>query len=264
MFPRLIQVCIVTGLSLGYHELWGQRVVPLNQMSEAHRRLSELGDLRLKTYSIHGLAPLVVLFTEAPETASEVERRYRQQLTSTLIWNIERLHASLFSLHPRHKSGNSDDQMKQDALAAFQIFRDMQPWARPDLFIGFADGARAAAQMLLRDSLPAGLVALAPLTSSDRGTRAQDALWLELLRPADHPRPVMVLESMCNGPFTWLAQAAFQRRQTILILAQYDGWLSQRTTSACPKTPTRPMMDYDLISMVIDWMSREHTLRFPT
>lgn len=266
MFPRLVLISIVMGLSLMHQELWGQREIPPEQMSEAHRRLNKLGDLRLKTYSIHGLAPLVVLFTEAPAEASEVERRYRHQLTSILIWNIERIHASVFSLQPRHKSTDTNhlDQMNQRAVAAFEVFRQMRPWNRPDLFIGYADGARAAAQLLLRDSLSAGLVALVPSAPRDSASMAQQALWEELLRPADHPRPVLVLESMCNSPFTWLAQVAFQRRQTILILPQYDGWLSQRTTSACPKTPTRPMMDYELISMVIDWMSREHTLRFPT
>ena len=265
MFPRSVLISTVMGLSLMHQELWGQREVPPEQMSEAHGRLTKLGDLRLKTYSIHGLAPLVVLFTEPPSTASEVERRYRYHLTSSLIWNIERIHASVFSLQPRHQSTDTHhlDQMNESALAAFEVFRQMQPWDRPGLFIGYADGARAAAQLLLRDSLSAGLVALVPSTPKDSSSMAHHALWEELLRPADHPRPVLVLESICNSPFTWLAKVGYQRRQAILILPQYDGWLSQRTTSACPKIPMRPIMDYESISMVIDWIRRAHTLRFP-
>jgi hypothetical protein len=263
--PRLTILVAVLGFGPTQQELWSQQEVPLAQMREPYRRLRALGELRLKTYSIHGLAPMVVLFTEAPASGSEVERRYRHQLTSSLLWAVERLGVSLFSLHPTPQAPGTShvDQMKRDALAAFEIFRGMRPGQRPQVFIGFAEGASAAARLLLRDSLSAGLVALVPSTPGDSATTAQEVLWQELLAPTDHPRPVLVLESMCNTPITWLAQASFRRRQTVLMLPQYDGWLSRRTTSACPRTPAYPVaMDYELTSIVIDWLRR--TVGFPS
>jgi hypothetical protein len=258
-----IAVCAL-GIGLTPQELWGQQEVPPAQMPEAYRRLQELGELRLKTYSIHGYAPLVVLFTEAPQSASEVERRYRHRLTSVLLWSIGRIGVSLFSLHPTSYASDSVQvgQMKRQAFAAAEVFRGLRPGARPQVFIGFADGAAAAARLLLRDSLSAGLVALVPSTPGDSATAAQEVLWQELLRPSDHPRPVLVLESMCNSPTTWLTQVPFRRRQTVLMLPQYDGWLSQRTSSMCPKTPVDAVgMDYELISIVIEWLRR--TVGFP-
>jgi hypothetical protein len=258
-----ITVCAL-GAGLAHQELWGQREVPPAQMPEPYRRLQKLGELRLKTYSIHGFAPLVVLFTEAPASASEVERRYRHQLTRMLLWSIERLGVSLFSLQPTSQSvdGFRVDQMKRQALAAFEILRGLPPGGRPQVFIGFADGAAAAARLLLRDSSSAALVALVPSTPGDSSTAAQEVLWEELLRQSDQPRPVLVVESMCNSPTTALTQIGYRRRQTILMLPQYDGWLSQRTSLACPSTPVRAVgMDYELTSIVIEWSRR--TVGFP-
>jgi hypothetical protein len=219
-----------------------------------------LGDLRLKTYSIHGFAPLVVLFTEAPASASAVERRYRHQLTSMLMWSIERLGVSLFSLQPISQSADGllhVDQMKRQASAASEILRNLPLEDRPQVFIGFAEGAAAAARLLLRDSLSAALVALVPSTPSDSSTAAQEVLWEELLRQSAQPRPVLVLESMCNSATSGLTRITYRQRQTILVLPQYDAWLAQRNSSACPRTPTRAVgMDYELIAIVIEWLRR--------
>jgi hypothetical protein len=133
---------------------------------------------------------------------------------------------------------------------------------RPQVVIGFADGAVAAARLILRDSLSAALVALVPGTRGNAATAGQDVVWQELRRPVDHPRAVLVLESMCNSPTSWLAQAGFRERQTVLLLPQYDGWLSRRMSSACPASPAQAVgMDYELTSTVTDWLRR--TVRFP-
>jgi hypothetical protein len=243
--------------------LWGQQQIPPAQVPEAFRGLQQLGDLRLKTYSIHGLAPLVVLFTEAPASAPEVERRYRHNLTSTLLWHIERLGVSLFSLHPtRQASESSDvDQFSQDALATFDTLRGLPPWGRPRVFIGFADGAVAAARELQRDSSSAALIALAP-SLGEGATAAQEVLWQELLSPTDLSRPVLVLESLCNIPNSGLAQVGSGRRVTLLLLPQYDGWLSRQALPACSTTPAHSAgMDYELISVLTNWLRQ--TVAFP-
>jgi hypothetical protein len=261
---RLAIVFSTLGMTPSQTELWGQQEVPADRMPEPYRRLQKLGDLRLKTNSIHGLAPLVVLFTEAPVSASKMERRYRQQLTSMLMWNIERLGVSLFSLQPTSQSVDSltVDQMKRKASAASQILRILPPGDQPQVFIGFADGAVAAARLLLRDSLSAALVALVPSTPADSSAAAQEELWEELLYQSAYPRPVLVLESMCNSATSGLTRITYRRRQTILVLPQYDAWLSQRNSSACPSIPTRTVgMDYELISIVIEWLRRTVTFR---
>jgi hypothetical protein len=258
----IIATAAVAGLS--HQNLWGQGRDATAPVPPGFRRLEELGELRLKRYSIHGYAPLVMLLTQAPASASEVERRYRQRVTSSLMWSIERLGVSLFSLNPmRHSSDKPDvNQMKHAASAASEVFRGMKPYERPQVLIGFGDGAVAAARLILRDSLSAALVALVPSTPGDAATAEQDVVWQDLLRPVDHPRAVLVLESMCNSPTTWLAQAGFRERQTVLMLPQYDGWLSQRMSSACPASPAHAIgMDYEVISIVTDWLRR--TLRFP-
>jgi len=242
----------------------GQRRDATAPVPPEFRRLEELGDLRLKTYSIHGYAPLVMLLTEAPASASEVERRYRHRLTSLLMRSIERLGVSLFSLNPmRHSSDSSDvNQMKHAASAAGEIFRGMKPYDRPQVVVGFGDGAVAAARLVLRDSLPAALVALVPGIPGNTQTEGQEVVWQELLRPVDRPRDVLVLESMCNSPTSPLAEARFRERQTVLMLPQYDGWLSRRMSSACPASPAHAVgMDHEVISMVTDWLKR--TVIFP-
>jgi hypothetical protein len=261
---RLAIVVSALGIAPAPPELWGQQEVPVDRMPEPYRRLQKLGQLRLKTYSIHGLAPLVVLFTEAPASASEVQRRYQSQITRMLLWSVERLGVSTFSLQPALQSVDSlrGDQMKRQALVAFEILRSLPPGGRPHVFIGFATGANAAARLLLRDSMPAALVALVPSTSGDSSTSNEEVLWDELLRPSDHPRPVLVLESMCNSPTTSLPHIGYRRRQTILMLPQYDGWLSQRTSLACPTTPVRGVgMDYELIFILMAWL--KGTIGFP-
>lgn len=242
---------------------WGQGRDGTVPLPPEFRRLEQLGELRLKVHSIHGYAPLVMLLTEAPASASEVERSYRQRVTNTLMWSIERLGVSLFSLNPtRHSSDRSDVyQMKHAASAAGEIFRGMQPYNRPQVVIGFADGAVAAARLVLRDSLRAALVALVPGTPGNVQTEGQEVVWQELLRPVDHPRAVLVLESMCNSPTSPLAETRFRHRQTVLMLPQYDGWLSRRMSSACPASPAHAVgMDYEVISLVADWLKR--TVRF--
>jgi hypothetical protein len=200
-----------------------------------------------------------MLITEAPASASEVERRYRQRVTSLLMGTIERLGVSLFSLNPmRHSPDTSDvNQMKHAASAAGEIFRGMKPYDRPQVVIGFADGAVAAARLILRDSLSAALVALVPGTPGNARTEGQEVVWQELLRPVDHPRAVLVLESMCNSPTSPLAEARFSQRQTVLLLPQYDGWLFRRMSSACPASPAHEVgTDYEVISIVTDWLKR--------
>ncbi len=239
------------------------RRVPTVPVPLEFRPLEQLGELRLKTHSIHGYAPLVMLLTEAPASASEVERRYRRRMTNMLMWNVERLGVSLFSLNPtRHSSDSSDvNGMKHAASAAGERLRDMKPYHRPQVIIGFGDGAVAAARLILRDSLSAALVALAPATSGNAATAGQDAVWQELLRPVDHPRALLVLESMCNSPTSALAEAPFRQRQTVLMLPQYDRWLSRRMSSACPASPAQAVgLDYEVISLVMDWLRR--TVRF--
>ncbi len=259
--PAVIVTALLAGLTC--QDLWGQREIPPAQVPEAMRNLQHLGELRLKTYSIHGIAPLVMLLTEAPASASEVERRYRHRVTSSLIWNIERLGVSLFSLNPapRHSDSSDVKGMTHAASVAGEIFRGMKAHDRPQVVIGFADGAIAAARLVLRDSLSAAVVALMPATSNATAG-GQERIWQELLRPTDRPRDVLVLESMCNTSSSWLAQADYRQRQTILILPQYDGWLSPRMSSACPASPVHAVgMDYQLTSIVMDWLKR--TLIFP-
>jgi hypothetical protein len=60
--------------------------------------------------------------------------------------------------------------MMASASKAFEVFRYLGPWDRPQVIVGFADGAAAAARLLLRDTLPAALVALAPSTKGDSAT----------------------------------------------------------------------------------------------
>ena len=248
----------------GYRGLFTMvRPVATVRVPPEFRPLEQLGELRLKIHSIHGYAPLVMLLTEAPASASEVERRYRRQVTNMLMWNTERLGVSLFSLDPTRPASDSSavDQMKHAATASGAVFRGMKPHHRPQIIIGFGDGAVAAARLVLRDSLSAALVALVPATSGKAATAVQDVVWQELLRPVDHPRAVLVLESMCNSPTSALAEARFRQRQTVLLLPQYDGWLSRRMSSACPATPAHAVgMDYEVESLVMDWLRR--TVRF--
>lgn len=250
------------GVAPGQLELWGQQQVRAANIPEQYRRLQTLGDLRLKTHSIHGFAPLVVLFTEAPATASKVERRYRHSLTTMLLSNIERLGVSTFSLQPKFQSVDTlrTDQLERDASVAFEILQSLAA-GRPQAFIGFADGGAVAAQLLLRDSSSAGLVALVPSTSGG-STMWQEDSWEELLRPRQRPRPMLIVESTCNTPTTVLGRMGYRHDQTILLVPQYDGWLSQRTSSDCPSTPVRTIgMDYELMSIVTEWLRR--TVVFP-
>ena len=211
-FPaRLLILATAAVASLAPHDVWGQRRDGTTPVPEEFRRLEGLGELRLKQYSIHGYAPLVVLLTEAPASASEVERRYRRRVTSALVGSIERLGVLLFSLNPRRHSSDSSDvnQMKHAASAAGELFRGMKAYDRPQVIIGFADGAVAAARLILRDSLSAALVALVPGTPGNTQTEGQEVVWQELLRPVDHPRDVLVLESMCNSPTSPWRRPAF-------------------------------------------------------
>jgi hypothetical protein len=179
-----------------------------------------------------------------------------------LMWNIERLGMSLFSLDPRRSDSSGVNQMKHAASAAGEILRGLQPYDRVHVVVGFGDGAVAAARLVLRDSLAPALVALVPGTPGNAETEGQEEVWQQLLRPADHRRDVLVLESMCNSPTSRLDQARFSQRQTVLMLPQYDGWLSRRMSSACPPNPAQAIgMDYQLTSVVMDWLRR--TVRFP-
>jgi hypothetical protein len=82
------------------------------------------------------------------------------------------------------------------------------------------------------------ILAVGSSTPGDVAAAGQEVIWQELLRPID-PRDVLVLESMCNSPTNPLAQAGYRQRQTVLLLPQYDGWLSQRMSSACPPSPAK-------------------------
>lgn len=238
-----------------HQDLLGQQTLGPAQVPEAFRDLQQLGDLRLKTYSIHGLAPLVVLLTEAPASAPEVERRYRHAMTSTLLWNIEGIGVSLFSLSPEV------DQATQYSGALFDILRRLPPSARPQVFIGFAQGAIAAARMLQSDSSSTALIGLAPSLGAS-ASAPQSAFWQEMVSPANHTRPVLVLESVCNTSGNGLAQVGTGQRVTVLLLPQYDGWLSRRASAACPTTPTHAAgMDYELMSLLTNWLRQ--TVVFP-
>lgn len=267
--PTMTARFLATALTLGfaYQDLSAQVLAPGAPVPPELRDLERLGDLRLKIYSIHGHAPLVVLLTEAPASAPAPERRYRHALTTALMRAIQDQGFSLFSLAPQRTPSDTaqGDQMTQNASEMFDVFRGQSVLYQPRALIGFGDGALAAARQISRESPSPAFVALVPSTGADTGSTAREALWKNLRRALEpQPRPVLVLESPCNRLFMdrWLTEYNFPWGQTILLLPQYDRWLGQRTGSACATSPPAvAVMALDLAPLVADWLRR--TVTFP-
>jgi hypothetical protein len=254
---------VVAALALLHGESSAQQRISPGDIPKEYHGLDSLGELRLKTWSIHGISPMVVLFTAAPPGSVDMEEIQRGQVTSSLLWLIDRMGVSIFSLKPRRGVGVTPaEQMQREASRAFDILEHLPPAARPRVYIGFGDGATAAARLLLHDSSSASLIALSPLAPVGGALSQQQPLMQQLLAPTAYLRTVLVIESMCNGAGAWAAQTTHTHRHTVLLLPEYDGWLADRRTAVCPTTPSRTApLTYELGYLVTDWL--QHTVVFP-
>jgi hypothetical protein len=238
--PALLLTAFV--LSSPTSQLRGQQPVDATRLT-GYERLRELGDLRLKTYSIHGLAPLVVLLTSASDDLPRELRSNRHFLTGFLLRGLDESGVSLLSLRAGYDS------------AAFDALRALPPGDRPQVVIAFGERAVAAARFLAKDSLTAAFVALAPGASMPAAELTR--IWSALLQSSKLPRDILVLESGCDSSAAWLAPVTHQYRQTALVLPDHDAWLSPKTSTACPAAPTRGVgMEYELTALVMDWVRR--------
>jgi hypothetical protein len=253
---------VILGFALLPRVSSAQQRIPPGNVPQEYRALDSLGDLRLKSWSIHGISPLVVLFTAAPPGTPNMEGLQRGQVTSSLLWLIDRMGVSIFSLQPRLAAEVTPaEQMQREASRAFDILQHLPPQARPQVYIGFGDGATAAARLLLHDSSSAALLALVPLAPVGAALSKQQSLLQELLAPTAYPRTVLVIESICNAG-AWAAQTTHTGRHTVLLLPEYDGWLADRRTAVCPTTPFRTApLTYELGYLVTNWL--QQTVGFP-
>lgn len=236
-------ILMTIALASGTSQLPGQQPVNAGSLTEPYQRLQQLGDLRLKTWSIHGLSPLVVLLTEAPTDAPLSVRGSRRQLTGFLLNGLGRTGVSLLSLRPGADS------------TAFDVLRALPPGEKPQVVIAFGERAVAAARLLVTDSLSAAFVALAPGASAPLAELAR--IWSELLQSSRVQRAILVLESGCDSSAAWLAHVEYRHRQTVLVLPQNDAWLTPKTSAACPAAPAHPIgLEYELTTLVLDWVKR--------
>jgi hypothetical protein len=229
-------------LSLPASQLHAQQPVDASKLTD-YRRLRELGDLRLKTYSIHGLAPLVVLLTAAPDTAALPLKSNRRSLTKSLMDGLGRLGVSLFSVR------SDSDSVALDALRALPLAE------QPHVIIAFGERSISAVRFLAADSFLTSFVALAPGSGAPSIDLASE--WSRMLQSRKLPRAILVLESGCDSSAVWLAQIRHHYRQTVLVLPDHDAWLAPKTSAACPTAPTSGVgMEYELATLVLDWVRR--------
>ena len=235
----LLIALALAGRASGLH---AQQPVDASRLAE-YQRLRQLGDLRLKTYSIHGLAPLVVFLTSAPDTASLNVRGNRHFLTAFLLRGLDDVGVSLLSL----RAGS--DSIAFDALRALPL------GSRPHVVIAFGERAVTAARFLAKDSSLVSFVALAPGSGASSAELSQ--AWSALLKSNKLPRAILVVESGCDSSASWLAHVKHQYRQTILVLPDHNAWLAPRTSPDCPVTPAHSVgMEYELTALVLDWVRR--------
>jgi hypothetical protein len=241
--PPSAKALIALLLFSGASQLHSQQPVDAARLGEPYQTLRQLGDLRLKTWSIHVLATLVVLLTTAPDSVPPKLRSIRRFLTAFLLRGLDDTGVSLLSVR-----AGSDS-------AAFNAFRTLPPGNQPQIVIAFGERAAAAAHVLARDSLPAALVALAPGASAPTAELSQT--WAALLQSSTLPRAILVLESACDSSASWLAHMKHQYRQTILVLPDHDAWLAPKSSADCPVTPAHSVgIEYELTALVLDWVRR--------
>jgi hypothetical protein len=262
--PARWLLLLAGGLTLLQRESNAQKPVSPEYVPKEYQMLDSLGQLRLKTWSIHGISPMVALFTDAPTGSPDMEQIQRENVTHSLLEELGRMGVSVFTLKPRAAPGvAAPEQMQREASRAFAILEHLPPPARPQVYIGFADGAGALARLLVHDSSYAALVMLAPLAPVGGVLSQQQSVLQELLDSTAYPRSVLVLESMCNGGGTWAARTRYSFRHTVFLVPDYDGWLVDRRTPVCLTTPSRTApLSYPVVLLLSSWL--RYNVIFPT
>jgi hypothetical protein len=207
--------------------------IALAQARQDDSVLAHHGHLKLRYYSIHGAAPLILILTQAPGSVAGEERRYRAMFTDLLTGDIEGRGFSHYVLR----------SVRGDTISI-----------TPSAYVGLAEGAVVAARLAIRDSLPRrALAALAPSLPAD--TRKGSPRWDEVIQAVNQELPLLLaIQSACDGPMPDALINAGRRLQRLLILPNHDSWLAPMQGTSC--TGKRPLRvpGLNVAHMVDEWL----------
>jgi hypothetical protein len=223
--------------------------------------------MKLQYVSIHGPAPLILLLTEAPREASQTERRYRQEFTDLLARYVAMRGFSYFVFRDSVGDAPVDSTPEATlerletasrkvsaALAAAQV--------PPAAYLGLAEGAVVAARLVLLDSLPRRLVALAPSLPSRSAKGAPH--WDEIARARCNGLPqLLAVQSLCDGPMPPALNTAGMKSQRLILVPNNDAWLAWMRDGSCPekREVVEMLPSLNVAQMVSEWLGS--SLPFP-
>ena len=222
--------------------------------------LAQHGHLKLRSYSIHGAAPLILIMTDAPAWAGAMERWYRRTFTKMLTRSIE---MRGFSYYAFRDPGGSDSpfstpqqMLERLETAAGDVAASLRNRQLPPAaYIGLAEGAVVAARVAMQDPLPARLAALAP-SLPGRGGKGLPR-WVEVIQALDNRLPVLLaMQSACDGPMPDALIQAAGWRQRLLLLPDFDSWLGMMQGTVCSperRVPGR-VPGLSVAQMVAEWL----------